>query len=126
MASLSDRRQTAFLRRCLRALPASGQAADGNRCGRPAARSPPPFPAADRPTDRPPPLASPRLRRMTIAFFCLAGLELLGGGGGLASRTTEAERRGWIDWVWSQQMRQSARRGVVGPRSLARSSNGSG
>lgn len=45
----------------------------------------------------PRPYTSADSQRMTLAFFCLSGLDLLGGVGG------EEDFRGWI---WRQQMRE--------------------
>lgn len=42
---------------------------------------------------------------MTIAYFCLASLDLMGA---LEESTSEEERSRWIDWVWDQQLRESA------------------
>lgn len=39
---------------------------------------------------------------MTISYFLLASLDLLGT---LNEVTTEVEREGWIQWVWDQQLR---------------------
>ncbi|KAL7420298.1 geranylgeranyl transferase type-1 subunit beta [Cryptotrichosporon argae] len=46
--------------------------------------------------------------RITIAYFCLAGLDLLGA---LEDKTTDVQRRGWADWVWSLQAPQGGFRG---------------
>ncbi|KAJ1960161.1 Geranylgeranyl transferase type-1 subunit beta [Dispira parvispora] len=39
--------------------------------------------------------------RMTLGFFCLAGLDILGA---LNSAISEAERQEYIDWVYAQQI----------------------
>ena len=39
---------------------------------------------------------------MTIAYFCLSGLDLLGA---LEDKTTAEQREGWIEWIWSLQAR---------------------
>ncbi|ORX34942.1 terpenoid cyclases/protein prenyltransferase alpha-alpha toroid [Kockovaella imperatae] len=36
--------------------------------------------------------------RITIAYFCLSGLELLGA---LEDKTTAQQRDAWIEWIWS-------------------------
>jgi hypothetical protein len=41
------------------------------------------------------------LRRMTLAFFCLGSLSLLGQ---LESAVSEKDRREWIDWIYAQQV----------------------
>ncbi|WWC85661.1 uncharacterized protein L201_000527 [Kwoniella dendrophila CBS 6074] len=46
--------------------------------------------------------------RMTAAFFCLSGLDLLGA---LDEKTTEEQRNGWIDWIWSLQATTGGFRG---------------
>ena len=38
---------------------------------------------------------------MTLAFFCLSGLDLLGV---LERETTEERRKTWIDWIYAQQI----------------------
>ncbi|KAK1921276.1 terpenoid cyclases/protein prenyltransferase alpha-alpha toroid [Papiliotrema laurentii] len=38
--------------------------------------------------------------RITIAYFCLSGLDLLDA---LERKTSEEDRRGWADWIWSLQ-----------------------
>jgi geranylgeranyl transferase type-1 subunit beta len=40
--------------------------------------------------------------RITIAYFCLSGLDLLGA---LEVKTTEKDRSEWADWIWSLQAR---------------------
>jgi geranylgeranyl transferase type-1 subunit beta len=40
---------------------------------------------------------------MTLAYFLLASLDLLGT---LETATTEAERQDWVEWVWQQQSRE--------------------
>jgi geranylgeranyl transferase type-1 subunit beta len=42
--------------------------------------------------------------RITIAYFCLSGLDLLGA---LETKTTEEQRKGWVEWIWSLQARTS-------------------
>jgi len=42
--------------------------------------------------------------RITIAFFCLSGLDLLGA---LEEKTTEEQREGWIEWIWKLQSSES-------------------
>lgn len=42
--------------------------------------------------------------RMTLAYFLIASLDLLGT---LWSATKENERAEWIEWVWEQQLRES-------------------
>lgn len=59
------------------------------------------------------PLAFSFARRMTIAYFCLASLDLLGT---LEAGTTEQERQGWVDWVWAQQLRAWPSSALPGPR----------
>ncbi|KAG9302299.1 hypothetical protein G9A89_008790 [Geosiphon pyriformis] len=39
--------------------------------------------------------------RMTLAYFCLSGLELLNA---LDTSFTKERRRGWIDWIYAQQI----------------------
>ena len=39
--------------------------------------------------------------RMTLAFFCLSGLDLLGA---LESEIPEERRKIWIDWIYAQQI----------------------
>lgn len=41
--------------------------------------------------------------RITIAYFCLSGLDLLGA---LLEKTTEEQRQGWTEWIWRLQCRQ--------------------
>ncbi|WRT63512.1 uncharacterized protein IL334_000417 [Kwoniella shivajii] len=38
--------------------------------------------------------------RITAAFFCISALDLLGA---LYDKTSEEQRTGWIDWIWSLQ-----------------------
>ncbi|WWC57956.1 uncharacterized protein I303_100491 [Kwoniella dejecticola CBS 10117] len=38
--------------------------------------------------------------RITAAFFCISGLDLLGA---LFEKTSAEQRNGWIDWIWSLQ-----------------------
>ncbi|WVW81641.1 hypothetical protein I302_103636 [Kwoniella bestiolae CBS 10118] len=38
--------------------------------------------------------------RITAAFFCISALDLLGA---LYEKTSEEQRKGWIEWVWSLQ-----------------------
>jgi hypothetical protein len=38
--------------------------------------------------------------RITSAFFCLSGLDLLGA---LEEKTTAEQREGWIEWIWKLQ-----------------------
>ncbi|WWD05999.1 hypothetical protein V865_004084 [Kwoniella europaea PYCC6329] len=38
--------------------------------------------------------------RITAAFFCISGLDLLGA---LEDKTTREQRHGWIEWIWSLQ-----------------------
>ncbi|TYJ57561.1 hypothetical protein B9479_001643 [Cryptococcus floricola] len=42
--------------------------------------------------------------RITIAYFCLSALDLLGA---LQDKTSEEQRNGWIDWIWTLQARKS-------------------
>ncbi|KAG8907714.1 hypothetical protein FRB99_002510 [Tulasnella sp. 403] len=39
--------------------------------------------------------------RVTLAFYCLSGLDLLGA---LGSKTTEEDRTTWREWIWRQQL----------------------
>nr|ODN87186.1 geranylgeranyl transferase type-1 subunit beta [Cryptococcus depauperatus CBS 7841] len=41
--------------------------------------------------------------RITVAYFCIAALDLLGV---LYEKTTEEQRNGWIEWIWSLQARR--------------------
>ena len=43
--------------------------------------------------------------RITIAYFCLSGLDLLGV---LEVNTSKDDRRGWIEWIWSLQARKTS------------------
>ncbi|PKC04350.1 protein geranylgeranyltransferas-like protein type I beta subunit [Rhizophagus irregularis] len=45
--------------------------------------------------------ASNDTNRMTLAFFCLSGLDLLGA---LESEIPEERRKTWIDWIYAQQI----------------------
>lgn len=38
---------------------------------------------------------------MTLAYFCLGGLELLGA---LDTVISEQNKQDWIDWIYSQQI----------------------
>ncbi|KAI8059086.1 geranylgeranyltransferase type I beta subunit [Gongronella butleri] len=42
--------------------------------------------------------------RMTLAFFCLGGLAMLGA---LDASVTEQNKQDWIDWIYAQQIRPS-------------------
>ncbi|WVR03318.1 hypothetical protein IAU60_000309 [Kwoniella sp. DSM 27419] len=46
--------------------------------------------------------------RITIAFFCISGLDLLDA---LRDKTTEEQRAGWIEWIWSLQAPSGGFRG---------------
>ncbi|KAI9632119.1 terpenoid cyclases/protein prenyltransferase alpha-alpha toroid [Dioszegia hungarica] len=46
--------------------------------------------------------------RITIAYFCLSGLDLLGA---LEKKTTEEQRKGWVEWIWSLQAPEGGFRG---------------
>ncbi|WWC66975.1 uncharacterized protein I206_100882 [Kwoniella pini CBS 10737] len=46
--------------------------------------------------------------RITAAFFCISGLDLLGA---LYERTSKEQRDGWIDWIWSLQAPSGGFRG---------------
>lgn len=39
---------------------------------------------------------------MTLAFFCLASLELLGA---LETAVSERNRKDWIEWIYAQQIK---------------------
>ena len=39
---------------------------------------------------------------MTLAFFCLSSLELLGA---LDKEISEQDRLDWIEWIYAQQIR---------------------
>ncbi|ODO11775.1 hypothetical protein I350_00559 [Cryptococcus amylolentus CBS 6273] len=43
--------------------------------------------------------------RITIAYFCLSALDLLGA---LQDKTSEEQRNGWIDWIWTLQARKGS------------------
>src|SRR5262245_11452053 len=49
--------------------------------------------------------------RMTLAFFTIAGLDLLGI---LDTNTTPAERKGYIDWIYHCQVPSGGFRGFTG------------
>jgi geranylgeranyl transferase type-1 subunit beta len=38
---------------------------------------------------------------MTLAFFCLGGLELLGA---LDSEISDHNKKDWIEWIYAQQI----------------------
>lgn len=38
---------------------------------------------------------------MTLGFFCLAALELLGA---LETAVSEQDRKDWIEWIYAQQI----------------------
>lgn len=42
-----------------------------------------------------------QVRRMTLGFFCLAALELLGA---LETAVSEQDRKDWIEWIYAQQI----------------------
>ena len=44
-------------------------------------------------------------RRITIAYFCVSGLQLLGC---LEEKISPEQRNGSIDWIWSLQARTFA------------------
>jgi geranylgeranyl transferase type-1 subunit beta len=43
--------------------------------------------------------------RITIAYFCLSALDLLGA---LEEKTTQEQRNGWVEWIWSLQTGKTA------------------
>lgn len=49
--------------------------------------------------------AEPLTCRITIAFFCISGLDLLGT---LEDETTPEERAGWVEWIWRLQSREAS------------------
>ncbi|PWW72017.1 terpenoid cyclases/Protein prenyltransferase [Tuber magnatum] len=48
------------------------------------------------------------LNRLTLGFFCIAALDLLGS---LHSETTEEDRAGWISWIYKNQLPTGGFRG---------------
>ena len=42
---------------------------------------------------------------MTLAFFCLSALELLGA---LDTSVSEQNKKDWIDWIYAQQIKLDA------------------
>lgn len=45
---------------------------------------------------------------MTLAYFCLGGLDLLGYFAEEEDENRRKTREGWIEWVWEMQARQYA------------------
>ena len=74
-----------YFLRCLRALPTQAQDNDSNR-------------SVTSVSD-----IWELTGRMTIAFFCLSGLDMLGA---LDDMTTIEQREGWIEWIWKLQSRK--------------------
>lgn len=58
----------------------------------------------------PRPYVSADTQRMTIAFFCLSALDLLGT---LEEKTTDEERKRYREWIWRLQLGELRRRGSM-------------
>ena len=56
------------------------------------------------------PYVSADTQRMTIAFFCLSALDLLGTP---EEETTDEERKGYREWIWRLQQGESRRGGSI-------------
>jgi hypothetical protein len=58
--------------------------------------------------------------RITIAYFCLSGLDLLGA---LESKSTPEQRKGWEEWVWDLEAGECPTRAVNAGAELSRTLN---
>ena len=43
-------------------------------------------------------------QRMTLAFFCLSALDLLGGKEGVNEKVGEEERKSYREWIWGLEV----------------------
>lgn len=101
-AAFKPKKHAAFLVRCLRGMPPSAISLDSNRSVRShhQASKEEGTPELTHPLC---PSSTGRVSRMTLAYFLVASLDLIGA---LFTDTTEQDRAGWIEWVWDQQLRE--------------------